>query len=82
MARDEHFSPVKNAPGSATDSPDTARRAVLQLHKRWVEAAGGVVEGEAGVEVCPLVSYAGEGLEGRCRGRVFSEAYPAELTQA
>ena len=34
VARSEQFAPVKNAPGSVTDSPDTARLAVLQLHTR------------------------------------------------
>ena len=34
VARSEQFAPVKNAPGSTTDSPDTARLAVLQLHTR------------------------------------------------
>ena len=70
--------------GSATDSPDTARAAVLALHRSWVEAAGGRVEatgaesggGGGGVEVCAAVSYAGEGLEARCRGRTFG---PGEL---
>lgn len=36
VARDEQFAPVKNAPGSATDSPDTARAAIMALHKRCV----------------------------------------------
>jgi len=34
VRREEEFAPVKNAPGSATDSPDTARLAVLQLQTR------------------------------------------------
>jgi UDP-N-acetylglucosamine/UDP-N-acetylgalactosamine diphosphorylase len=34
--RDEEFAPVKNAPGSASDSPDTARAMVSAAHKRWV----------------------------------------------
>jgi len=66
--RSEEFSPVKNAPGTATDSPDTAREHVLKLHSSWVETAGGVVEKE--VEISPLDSYAGEGLEW-CKGRTF-----------
>lgn len=36
VRRDEEFAPVKNAPGSAADSPDTARAAILALHQRQV----------------------------------------------
>ena len=36
VARDSEFAPVKNAPGSASDSPDTARLAILSLHQRSV----------------------------------------------
>lgn len=38
VARDSEFAPVKNAPGSASDSPDTARHAILSLHQRSVLA--------------------------------------------
>ena len=34
VAREAEFAPVKNAPGSASDSPDTARQAILSLHQR------------------------------------------------
>ncbi|KAG1673574.1 hypothetical protein FOA52_003874 [Chlamydomonas sp. UWO 241] len=70
VERKAEFAPVKNAPGSATDSPDTARAALLSLHTSWVEAAGGHVMARDGVEVAPSVSYAGEGLTALCKGGV------------
>lgn len=79
VAREEQFAPVKNAPGSSVDSPDTARAAVLKLHASWVQRAGGVVECAEGVEVSPLLSYAGEGLEGACAGVTFTAAGDARL---
>lgn len=125
------FLPLQNAPGSATDSPDTARAAVLAQGARWVAAAGGQLslpEGcaggwalgrlpwvalvmpssvstkrptlafwhahtcgtltwinvctlgvFAGVEVSPLVSYAGEGLEALVAGRAVTGPEDAVL---
>ena len=50
---------------------------------RWVEAAGGVVRlagrSPQGVEVSPTVSYAGEGLQALCAGRVLGQAYDVFL---
>ena len=60
--RAAEFSPVKNAPGSAEDSPDTARAMLGALHRAWLLAAGAEVEGAGVVEVSAAVSYAGEGL--------------------
>ncbi|KAL1848788.1 UDP-N-acetylglucosamine pyrophosphorylase [Paecilomyces lecythidis] len=66
VKREDEFSPLKNAKGTGEDDPDTSKRDIMQQGQRWIEKAGGVVvsEGEAtGVEVSPLISYAGEGLE-------------------
>ena len=66
--RAEEFSPLKNAPGCKDgDSPDTSRADIMAQHIRFVEKAGGKVVAEADgskvLEISPLVSYAGEGLD-------------------
>ncbi|KAF9108006.1 UDP-N-acetylglucosamine pyrophosphorylase [Mortierella sp. AM989] len=69
--RREEFSPLKNAPGTGQDCPETSRRDILQQHVRFIEAAGGKVivgdddiqiEGAPTLELSPLVTYSGEGL--------------------
>ena len=67
VSRDDEFGPVKNAPGSSSDSPDTARAMISARSKRWLEAAGATLENGNNDDICevlPLTSYAGEGLEG------------------
>ena len=39
VAREEEFAPVKNAPGSAADTPESARDAILSLHAGCAAAA-------------------------------------------
>lgn len=39
--REIEFAPIKNAEGSATDSPTTSRNALMRLHKLLIEKNGG-----------------------------------------
>ncbi|BFZ60669.1 UDP-N-acetylglucosamine pyrophosphorylase [Saitoella coloradoensis] len=75
VKREDEFSPLKNARGTGEDDPDTSKKDIMAQGRKWVEAAGAVVEGESkeesGVEVSPLVSYDGEGLEGFVKGKTL-----------
>ncbi|KAL7620386.1 UDP-N-acetylglucosamine pyrophosphorylase [Parahypoxylon ruwenzoriense] len=77
VKREEEFSPLKNAdpPRKADgtfekqpeDSPTTSRKHIKEQGRRWAEAAGATVkngDADEGLEVSPLTSYGGEGLEG------------------
>lgn len=63
VARNEEFSPLKNAPGTGSDDPQTSRRDLLSQHRRFLERAGAKVADAVEIEVSPLVTYAGEGLD-------------------
>lgn len=76
VPRDEEFSALKNADSAGKDCASTARADIYRLHKKYVEAAGGTVDGVE-VEISPLLSYGGEGLGSIVKGKTF--ACPAYL---
>lgn len=72
--RSEEFSPLKNAPNTGTDDPQTSRRDLLAQQKRWLEAAGcRFLKPDLEVELSPIVTYSGEGLEST-NGKTIKES--------
>ena len=65
ISSEDEFSPLKNGESAAKDTPTTARMSVFDLHRRYLEEAGAVIEQqeEKTLELSPLLTYAGEGLE-------------------
>jgi UDP-N-acetylglucosamine/UDP-N-acetylgalactosamine diphosphorylase len=49
-----HYAPLKNAPGSPTDSPETVKRDISRMYTDWLKQAGAVVDEGAAVEISPL----------------------------
>ncbi|KAF2127953.1 nucleotide-diphospho-sugar transferase [Dothidotthia symphoricarpi CBS 119687] len=66
VKREDEFSPLKNAPGTGEDDPETSKQDIMAQGKKWAQAAGATVVSEdpkAGIEISPLISYGGEGLD-------------------
>ncbi|KAJ7269419.1 UDP-N-acetylglucosamine diphosphorylase [Mycena haematopus] len=73
VVREDEFSPLKNAPGTGSDDPETSRRDLIAQHRRFLEQAGATVQDGVEIEISPLVSYAGEGLES-VKGKTFTKS--------
>jgi len=63
--REDEFSPLKNADTAAKDTPTTSRQSLFSQHRRFLEKAGATIDGsnDDAVEISPIVTFAGEGLE-------------------
>lgn len=67
VVREDEFSPLKNAAGSATDNPTTARNSLLAQHCRWAMSAGATLLDEHGNTVPPTASVsAGNSPPAQC----------------
>jgi UDP-N-acetylglucosamine/UDP-N-acetylgalactosamine diphosphorylase len=80
VERNEEFSPLKNAPGTGSDDPTTSRTDLLAQQKRFLENAGAQVNDGVEIEISPLVSYAGEGLES-VKGKVYTKSGLVEVVE-
>ena len=59
------FAPVKNAPGSETDSPEVVQRQMIDRDRRWLEQAGAKVHKGVAVEISPLYAQDPQELRDR-----------------
>ena len=53
VEKSEGFAPVKNADGAPADTPSLARKAISDLHKRWIRSCGTQVPDNVQVEIHP-----------------------------
>ncbi len=62
---ENHYAPLKNAPGSETDSPETVKRDISRMHTAWLKSAGADVSDGTPVEISPLYADSPEALAGK-----------------
>ncbi|KAL7791363.1 nucleotide-diphospho-sugar transferase [Trichoderma ceciliae] len=78
--RVDEFSPLKNASGTGQDDPETSKADIMSQGLRWVQEAGATVISDGGIEISPLISYGGEGLE-HLKGKTITAPAVLELEQ-
>lgn len=59
------FAPVKDAPGQGENTPESAQRAMIDLHRRWLREAGAWVAEDVPVEIHPRYALDAEELAAR-----------------
>ncbi|ODV59060.1 UDP-N-acetylglucosamine diphosphorylase [Ascoidea rubescens DSM 1968] len=71
VKREEEFSPLKNASGAKSDTPETSASHLLALHTKWLKENGAIIKDGAKIELDGLISYSGEGLQ-FVKGKLFN----------
>jgi UDP-N-acetylglucosamine/UDP-N-acetylgalactosamine diphosphorylase len=66
----EAFAPVKNSDEEPTDTPRTAKAAMMDLHRRWLRTAGAKVAEGVAVEINPLWAGTSEEVKQRLTARM------------
>ncbi|MEX0977928.1 MAG: UDPGP type 1 family protein, partial [Pirellulales bacterium] len=61
------FAPVKNAPGDAFDTPESAQAQMIALHALWLRAAGCELAEGVAVEISPLFAQNAQELAAQIR---------------
>ena len=70
-----HYAPLKNAPGSPSDSPETVKRDISTMHSAWLRQAGAVVQEGMPIEISPLFADSPEIVaEKRVKDQRFEQA--------
>lgn len=71
------FAPVKNASGAKSDSPETVQAQMVALYKKWLTAAGAIVEDGVRVEISPLFALDAAGVADKVKPglRVSTDKY-------
>jgi len=76
VLREEEFAPLKNSDSVKSDNPRTCRESLMRLHANWLKNSGAKLDSQSKspqIEISPLVSYNGEGLDQFVQGQEFSE---------
>jgi UDP-N-acetylglucosamine/UDP-N-acetylgalactosamine diphosphorylase len=62
------FAPLKNASGEASDTPESVRRQLTDLYRKWLAAAGVQIAADVPLEISPLAALDAHDLAQRLRG--------------
>lgn len=70
VVREEEFAPVKSKDGP--DSPETAKRAMTNLHRSWLRKAGIEAGPDAKIEISPLFALDSIELQEKIKNKKFT----------